>query len=127
MDLNTLQEEVATYKTAAMDVARQSKTARMQLHAAKLKNETLQEQMKLSKDKTTIVLEKLKRRMNRMQKATEQAQHLNVELQARNDELLQFIEAQKDTSDTTMEKMVFYLPLFLALFLAVVACALTFH
>jgi uncharacterized membrane protein len=110
-----------------MDVARQSRTARMQLHAAKLKNDTLQEQVEQSKDKTTTVLKKLKRRMNRMQKATDQAQHLNVELQAQNDELLQFIEAQKDTSDTAMQTMVFYLPLFLAFFSAVVACALTFH
>jgi chromosome segregation ATPase len=123
----TLQEELATYKTASMDVARQSRTARMHLHAAKLKNDTLQEQVEQSKDKTTTVLKKLKRRMNRMQKATDQAQHLNVELQAQNDELLQFIEAQKDTSDTAMQTMVFYLPLFLAFFSAVVACALTFH
>ena len=123
----TLQEEVATYKTASMDVARQSRTARMHLHAAKLKNDTLQEQVEQSKDKTTTVLKKLKRRMNRMQKATDQAQHLNVELQAQNNELLQFIEAQKDTSDTAMQTMVFYLPLFLAFFSAVVACALTFH
>ena len=101
MKLFQLEEQLSTYKTSSMDVARQSRAARMSLHAATTENASLQEEATKFKDFAENVAEKLQSRLKRMVQAAQKSQQEVKELKAHNEILENLIELERADNEAT--------------------------
>jgi hypothetical protein len=101
MENEKLQKELSTYRAASMDVARQSRSARMQLHASKAENLVLKENSEKFKEYSESVAAKLQTRLKRMVMAAQKAQTECIQLREKNSQLQELLKLEREeiTSD----------------------------
>jgi hypothetical protein len=128
MKNDKLQEELSTYKGAAMDVARQSRSTRASLKKCQERTIEAEKDLENFKLYSISVVEKLKSRLERMTESSQKAQKDYFALKNENDMLQQVLVLEREEHELgNGDQLTFYaLPIVMAMFVAILA-AITLH